>query len=339
MVIFLKHPETGVTNVAINRACIQDDGRITINIQWEQQSGIYLKAAVEAGRPLPVALCIGVPPAVYLAAVSKLPYGSPEIDFAGGILGRPVEMVKCKTIDLEVPATAEIVVEGEIRPPYERGLDGPWPEYLGYLGMEIHPPIVEVKCLTYRNDPIENILIPGCAPHMLGTGTQAQFYRFLRSIFGEFVVDTHLLPRTNGHVGIIKVRKNELHHEGLQMNVGLAAFGFLNYLDKVIVVDEDVNIYDFIEVEWACTTRCDPAEQLHVLPRARTNRVNPIAGIHEPGDEPITKAKLIVDATIPWKMRNVNKGEGIGFFTRSEWPKVDFGDYLDAEERQRFIGR
>lgn len=339
MAIFLKHPETGVSNVAINRACVQDDGRITINIQWEQHSGIYLKAAVEAGQPLPVALCIGVPPAVYLAAVSKLPYGSSEIDFAGGILRRPVEMVKCKTIDLEVPAATEIVVEGEIRPPYERGHDGPWPEYLGYLGMEIHPPIVDVKCLTYRNDPIENILIPGCAPHMLGLGTQAQFYRFLRSIFGEFVVDSHLLPRTHGHVAIVKVHKSELHHEGLQMNVALSAFGFLNYLDKVIMVDEDVNIYDFTEVEWACTTRCDPADQVHVLPRARTNRVNPIAGIHEPADEPITKAKLVIDATIPWKIRNVKKGDGISFFTRSEWPEVDLADYLKAEDRKHFFSR
>jgi 2,5-furandicarboxylate decarboxylase 1 len=339
MAIFLKHPETGAPNVAINRACVQEDGRITINIQWEQHSGIYLKAAIESGRPLPVALCIGVPPAVYLAAVSKLPYGTSEIDFAGGILGRPVEMVKCKTVDLEVPAAAEMVVEGEIRPPWERGNDGPWPEYLGYLGMEIHPPIVDVTCLTYRNDPIENILIPGCAPHMLGMGTQAQFYRFLRSIFGEFVVDTHLLPRTNGHVAMVKIHKSELHHEGLQMNVALSAFGFLNYLDKVIMVDEDVNIYDFTEVEWACTTRCDPAEQVHILPRARTNRVNPIAGIHEPNQEPITKAKLVIDATIPWKIRNVKKGDGVSFFTRSEWPKVDFADYLEAEDRNHFIGR
>jgi 3-polyprenyl-4-hydroxybenzoate decarboxylase len=105
------------------------------------------------------------------------------------------------------------------------------------------------------------------------------------------------------------------------------------------MVDKDVNIYDFTEVEWACTTRCDPAEQVHILPRARTNRVNPIAGIHEPNDEPITKAKLVVDATIPWKIRNVKKGDGISFFTRSEWPKVDFADYLETEDREHFIGR
>lgn len=339
MAIFLKHPRTGAVNLAVNRACLQPDGRLTINIQWDQQSGLYLQQAVELGQSLPVALCISVPPAVYLAAVTKLPYGVAETEFAGGILNSPVEMVKCKTVDLEVPADAEMVVEGEIRPPYERGNDGPWPEYLGYLGMEIHPPIVDVTCLTYRSDPVENILIPGLAPHMLGIGTQAQFYRFLHSIFGEFVVDTHLLPRVAGHLGIIKVRKSEIQHEGLQMNVALAAFGALNYLDKVIVVDEDVNIYDFTEVEWACTTRCDPGEQLHVLPNARTNRVNPISGIHEPLNEPVTKAKLVVDATIPWKFRDIKKGKNIGFFTRSEWPVVEFTDYLAAEDRGRFLGR
>jgi len=336
--IFLKHPRTGVMNLAINRACIQPDGRLSINIQGDQHGGLYLQQAMEMGQALPLALCISVPPAMYLAAVTKLPYGYSETDFAGGILGRPVEMVRCKTVDLEVPAAAEIVVEGEIRPPYERGNDGPWPEYLGYLGMEVHPPIVDVTCVTYRNEPVENIIVPGLSPHMLGLGTQAQFFRFLRSAFGEFVVDSHLLPRTAGHLGIVKVRKSEIHHEGLQMNVAVAAFGFLNYLDKVVVVDEDVNIYDFTEVEWACTTRCDPAEQLHVLPRARTNRVNPIAGIHEPAGEPVTKAKLVVDATIPWKFRNVTKGDNIGFFTRSEWPKVELAEYLEAEDRRSFLG-
>ncbi len=337
-IICLKHPSTGVMNLAVNRACIQSDGRLTINIQTDQHSGLYLQQAMELGQSLPVALCISVPPAVYLAAVSKLPYGVSETGFAGAVMKSPVEMVKCKTVDLEVPAGAEIVVEGEIGPPYERGDDGPWPEYLGYLGMEVHPPIVNVTCLTYRNDPINNILIPGLAPHMLGIGTQAQFYKFLRSLFGEFVLDTHLLPRAAGHLGIIKVRKSQIQHEGLQMNAALAAFGALNYLDKVIVVDEDINIYDFVEVEWACTTRCDPSDQLHVLPAARTNRVNPIAGIHEPLDEPVTKAKLVVDATIPWRYRNVKKGEDIGFFTRSEWPVVNFADYLEAGDRERLLG-
>ncbi|MGH7834019.1 MAG: UbiD family decarboxylase [Candidatus Binatia bacterium] len=339
MVVCLKHPKTGVINVALNRSCIQTDGRISINIQWEQHGGLILKEAVEMGKPLPVALCIGVSPAVYLAAVSKLPYGVSEIEFAGGILGRPVEMVKCKTVDLEVPAASEFVVEGEIRPPYARGADGPWPEYLGYLGMEIHPPIVDVTCLTHRNDPVENLIIPGLSPHMLGMGTQAQFFRFLRSIFGEFIADTHLLPRTNGHVAIVKVRKSELHHEGLQMNVALSAFACLFYLDKVVMVDEDINIYDLLEVEWACATRCDPADQLHVLPKAKTNRVNPIAGIHESEGEPITKAKLVIDATIPWKMRNVKKGDNISFFTRSEWPKLDLAEYLEPDDRARFLAR
>ncbi len=114
MLVFLKHPKTGAMNLALNRSCIQADGRISINIQWEQHGGIFLKEAMELGKPLPVALCIGVSPAVYLAAVSKLPYGTSEIEFAGGILGRPVEMVKCKTVGLEVPAAAEFVVEGEI---------------------------------------------------------------------------------------------------------------------------------------------------------------------------------------------------------------------------------
>lgn len=336
-VVFLKHPKTGVVNLSLYRACIQPDGRITINIRWDQHGGLYLKQAIELGQPLPIAICIGVPPAVYLAAVSKLPYERSEIDFAGGVLGRPVEMVKCKTVDLEVPAASEILIEGEIRPPYARGDDGPWPEYLGYLGMEIHPPIVDVTCLTHRNNFIENIQVPGSAPHMLGIGSAAQFYRFLRSIFGEFVVDSTMVPRTSTHSAVIKVRKTEAHHEGLQMNVALAAFGFTNYLDKVTMVDEDINIHDLTEVDWAIVTRCDPAEQVHVLPKARTHQNNPIAGVQEVFDQPITKAKLIIDATMPWKLRQVQKGEGITFFTKSEWSPCNLADYFGPEDRERFL--
>ena len=338
-VVFLKHPKTGVVNVALYRACIQPDGRLTINIRWDQHGGLYLKQAMELGQPLPIAMCIGVPPAVYLAAVCKLPYGYPETGFAGGILRRPLAMVKCKTVDLEVPATSEIVIEGEIRPPYERGDDGPWPEYVGYLGMEVHPPIVDVTCLSYRDNFVENLLIPASAPHMLGIGTHAEFYRFLHSVFGEFVVDTHFVPRIFTHSAIIKVRKTEPHHEGLQMNVALAAFGFTKDLDKVTIVDEDVNLYDLNDVEWAIATRCDPAKQVHVLPEARTHQNNPIAGVREVFDEPITKAKLVIDATIPWKLRQVQKSEGLTFFTRSEWPPVKLTDYFEPPDRERFLGR
>jgi UbiD family decarboxylase len=336
-VVCTKHPKTGTINLSVYRACIQPDGRLTVNIRWDQHGGLFLKQAIERGEPLPVAICIGTAPAVYVAAVSKLPYSESETGFAGSMLGEPLEMVKCKTIDLEVPAATEIVIEGEIRPPYEKGDDGPWPEFLGYLGMEIHPPIVDVTCLTHRNDPIANFLIPASVPHLLGTATQAQLYRFLRSMFGEFVLDSYLLPRTSFHNAVIKIHKTEAHQEGLQMNLALAAFGFINYLDKVTVVDEDVNIYDPLEIEWAGVTRCDPAKQIHVLPQARTHQNNPIGGVQETFNEPITKAKLVVDATIPWKMKQVKKEGGITFFTKSQWPPADLSDYLEPDDRRRIL--
>ncbi|MBI2369634.1 MAG: UbiD family decarboxylase [Deltaproteobacteria bacterium] len=338
-VVCLKHPKTGVVNTSLYRACVQGPDRVTINIRWDQHGGLYLKQAQELGAPLPVAMCLGVPPAVYLAGVSKLPYGCPEMGFAGALMGEPVELVRCKTIDLEVPATAEIVVEGEIRPPYETGFDGPWPEYLGYLGMEIYPPLVHVTAVTHRERPVTNIFVPGAAPHLLGIGSQAQFFRHLRSLYGEFVVDAHLPPRTVWHHAIIKVRKTEAHHEGLQLNVGLAAFAFANPLDKVTIVDEDINIYDFAEVEWAICTRCNPARQVHILPQARTHQNNPIGGIRELEDGEIVKAKMIIDATIPWRYRAMKRPDGLSHFSRSEWPPVELAEYLDPEDRKRWYGR
>jgi len=101
----------------------------------------------------------------------------------------------------------------------------------------------------------------------------------------------------------------------------------------------DVNIYDLTEVEWAIVSRCDPATQVHVLPSARTHQNNPIAGVKEIFGEPIVKGKLIIDATIPWKARQVQKGEGMTFFTRSEWPGVDLADYFEPKDRDRFLRR
>ncbi len=336
-VVLAKHPVTGAVNTAVYRASIQGKDRITVNFRWDQHGGLLLSAAKAIGATVPVAVCIGTSPAVYSAATSKVPYGFEEMDLAGGILGEPVEMVKCETIDLEVPASSEIVIEGEIRPPYEKGSEGPWPEYLGYLGMNIQPPVMQITAVTFRDNPINNMIVPGTVPHILGMPAGAALIRHLRGLVGEFVVDAAITGSSRLHHAIVKVKKTEAHHEGLQINAAMSCFGYTNTIDQVTLVDEDIDIYNLAQVDWAVASRCNPAKQVHLLPEGRTHQNNPIAGVRETIGEPINKGKMIVDATIPWNFKVTEKGPGLTFFTKSEWPQVDLKDYFDPADRSKWL--
>lgn len=340
-VVFTKHPLNGQVNMGLYRSTLSQPGEITVNLRATQHGGVHLQAAKEAGVPLQVALCLGVHPAIYAAAVAQLPYGNSEIGFAGALLGEPIEMVKAETVDMEVPAYAEVVIEGEIRPPYALGSEGPWPEYFGYLGMTIHPPLMNITTITHRNLPINPVFIPGTVPNIIGIASEALLLRILRGFAAGFVQDVAFTPGSaRQHHAVIKVNKTHPHHEGYQINVALAAFGVgtTTALDTVTLVDEDIDIRNYAEIDWAIATRCNPAKQIHILPEARSHQNNPIAGVRELSDEPITKAKMIIDATIPWSYKIAEKSPGITFFTRSKWPEVDLGDYLKESDIRRFSG-
>ena len=335
-VVILKNPVTGQVNASMYRTCIQGPDTVTVNIRWNQHGGFLLSMAKEMGVSFPVAVCIGVDPAVYVAAVTKAPLGYNELGFAGALRGRPLELVHCETVDLAVPAGAEFVIEGEIRPPYRLGDDGPWPEYFGYLGMNIHPPVVDITAVTHRNNAINLVFAPGTFPNIVGMGSDAQFYRHLKAFAGDFVVDTRI-DRVGSHRYLVKVKKTESHHEGLQLNVAYAAMGFDSRVDNVILVDEDININDEEHVWWAINSRCNPARQVHILPEARTHQNCPIAGVREMVNEPIVKGKMIIDATIPWNYRVLEKSPGITYFTQSTWPKVDLKEVLDEKDFAKWV--
>ena len=337
-IIFTRHPKTGKINVGQYRVSLQEPGRVTINLRVTQHGGLQLQAAKEMGVPLQVAVCIGVPPALYVAASSQQTYGYEEVGFAGALIGEPIEMVRAETVDLDVPAYAEVVIEGEIRPPYELGSEGPWPEYLGYLGMNIHPPLMDITAVTFRNNPINVVFTPGAIPEPVPLASEAQLLRHLRALGGEFVVDVALTPGARRHHAVVKVKKIHPHHEGFQINIALEAFGLgsASALDTVTLVDQDIDIRDYRQIDWAVATRCNPARQVHILPEARCHQNNPIAGVRELLNEPVVKAKMIIDATIPWNYRMAEVKPGITFFTKSVWPDVDIRDYLSAEDRKKW---
>jgi UbiD family decarboxylase len=334
-IVISKDPVTGEENTAVYRGCLQGPDTITVNGRWDRHMGFQLANAREANLPMPVALVLGPDPLWFAAAVAKMPYGASEWGLVGALRGEPVEMVRARTVDLMVPANAEIVIEGEIRPPYEMGDDGPWPEYMSYLGMNIHPPIMHVTAVTHRTNPITYMYAPVAIPNMVLIGGPL-FLLALRGFAGSFVQDVTVSRTALTEHAIIKVRKSDAHQEGLQFNVALAAFGHLIELDRVTLVDEDIDIHDPQHVDWAIATRCNPMEQVHILGPGKTHQINPICGAREIDGLPLTRGKMVVDATIPWKYRVYEKKPGITFFTRSEWEAADLTQYLSPEEAARW---
>lgn len=338
-VIITKDPDTKIRNMGMYRAMMAGENKIAVNIRKEAHIGLHFDRAKKAGIPFPVAIVIGAHPDIYLAACTKLPHFHDELGLAGALRNSPVELVKCKTIDLEVPASADIVIEGEIPPPYEETREGPWPEYLKYLSIPAKRPVMHVKAITYRKNKFSYNVVAGTREnYALRISNPPMFYGYIKKMFPDFVVDANLTAGSAyWHHAVIKVNKNHHELEGMQHNVALTAFGFSTHTDLVILVDEDIDIYDISEVEWAICTRCNPKEQIHILPEGRGYRICPIVGVRDLLENPrLTKAKMIIDATVPFHLKEKERA-GIKIFERARFKKVDLKDYLKPEDLKKWV--
>ncbi len=339
--VVTKDPDTGERNMGVYRNMILDDNRTVINIRPEAHIGMHFRKARERNEPFPVALIFGMDAEIYLSAVTKLPFGQEEFALAGSLKGERIELVKCKTIDLEVPASANIVLEGVVEPPYDEEWEGPWPEFLKYLSIPQRKPIFRITGVTHCSRPMSYNIVPGTKENYnIRISNDVAFYRYVKAIEPTFVLDAALTRGSaHWHHGIIQLKKDTPDREGQQIQVALAAFGFSVYLETVTLVDEDVDLYDMDAIDWAVTTRCNPKDQVHVLPEAKTHRNNPIAGVRSliPGDS-VVKAKMIVDATIPWKYKTIEK-EGVPpLFMRARFQETPLEDYLSPEDLKRWVG-
>jgi 2,5-furandicarboxylate decarboxylase 1 len=339
-IVITKDPETGVQNMAMNRAMLLRDNTVVLNVRNETGVGHDFRKCKRDGKPFEVALVIGAPLEMYIAAATKLPLGQNELGLVGALRGKPVEVVKCETIDVDVPAEAGFVIEGVVEPPYEVGTEGPWPEFLKYLSIPQQKPVVKIKALTLSKDAVGYAIVAGTKENYnLRISNDVAFYKYVKALEPNFVIDAALTPGSaHWHHGVVQVKKDDYDFEGLQIHVAMAAFGFSVYLETITVVDEDVNILDGNEIDWAVTTRCDPAEQIHIIPEVKTHRNNPIAGARELMDGSfVGKAKMIIDATVPWKYKKLKSGTDLPIFERARFKKVDLKDYLSPHDHRRWI--
>jgi UbiD family decarboxylase len=287
-----KDPETGVRNVGVYRNQVHD--RNTLGILVEPYAHLKLQMGKAAGRPFPVAIALGADPVVLMTATAPVPYGVDELEVAGALRRKPVELVRCKTVPLEAPATAEIVIEGEILADELRE-EGPFGEFTGYYGGHQAPrPVIRVKTITHRERPILHATYEGLPPSgsamLVAVPREAEL---MRQISLPGIRQVHMSPGGGGAFhAVVSVEKV---YEGFGKQVGMAVLGTTagRSVKRVIVVDPDIDAADPVAVEWAIATRVQPHRDVEVL----RDMPGVILDPSMPNRVPRLTSKMIIDAT------------------------------------------
>jgi 4-hydroxy-3-polyprenylbenzoate decarboxylase/2,5-furandicarboxylate decarboxylase 1 len=285
-----RDPKTGGKNTSIYRMQVKGHNRLGI---MAQQLVRQLVEAESLGKGLPIAIAIGTDPVLPLATQWMAPYGTDEMDLAGALRGEPVEVVKAETVDLEVPATAEIIIEGTILPNV-REVEGPFGEVSGYYTPSNAKPIIEVSAITHRKNPIYQAALTGMPTtenHILKQlPLEATFYWMLKKEFPG-VKAVHF-PAA-GTVGMICVVSMKQAYECEARNVIATMMG--SRRNKItIVVDDDVDLYDMEKVLWAISTRTQADEDVIIFPRLVATAMDPSVRKLRVG------SSLGIDATKPF---------------------------------------
>lgn len=307
-----KDPSSGRGNLSYNRMQVFDRRTMGFNVnEWRHVMQFY-REREDASAPLEVAIALGVDPAIEIAAGAR--YDDDELLVAGAIRGEGVAVCKGTTVDIDIPADAEIVIEGHL-PPLIRREEGPLAEFHGYYGELWESPVFEVTAISYRDQPIFQTIIPGHDEHIyIGNVLPREplLLRFVRHV-SQNITGLHIPPYGNGFSAIVQVAKS---NPGEPKNIALAAFTAHVNIKKVIVVDPDVNIYDPADVLWALTNRVDWSQDFFVVPGSQGHEMDPTAnerGVH---------TKIGIDATY--------KPERRDYGDRIRYPDVDLSDYLQA---------
>lgn len=229
---------------------------------------------------MPVAIVIGMDPVLPLTFLTPLSANLDEYDFAGGLRGEAVDLVKCETIDLEVPASVEIVIEGEI-PPKERKMEGPFGEWMGHYGGKPGPrPVIHVHCITYRNNPIFRGTLEGKPINEDHTCTSvalsALAHNFLIETLGIPGIRGVHFPAASGGWGMAIVSVNQ-RYPAHSRTIAHALLGSKMgaFLKNVIIVDEDIDPFNLDEVWWAMLSRLQASRGVTILQRGKTAFMDP----------------------------------------------------------------
>lgn len=303
--VFTRDPETGMRNIGTYRMQVFD--RRTTGMHWQRHKGgaQHHRVAERLGRRLEVAAVLGPDPVLTYCATAPMPEGLDELMLAGVLGKRRVELVKCKTIDLEVPANAQMVLEGYVEPG-ERRREGPFGDHTGFYSLADDFPVFHVQCITMRKNPVYVTTVVGIPPmedYYLGKASERIFLPIIRKTLPE-IVDMHFPASGIFHnIVLVSIDKRYPGHARKIMSA-FWGLGQLMFSKCIIVVDKDVNVQDEAEVAWITGTHVDPARDIQIV-------TGPVDDLDDAALQPAFGGKMGIDATrkLP--------SEG---FTR-EWPK------------------
>lgn len=264
--VFTRDPERGQRNVGMYRLQVFDDQTLGMHWQTHKGSAEHHREAERDGKPMEVAIALGGDPAAIYTGSAPLPPGIDEIVFAGWLRGSGVEMVKCKTIDLEVPARAEIVLEGFVDPT-ERRREGPFGDHTGYYSLAHDYPVFHLTALTHRQRPIYPSTIVGRPPqedYWLGKATERLFLPIIRLLLPE-VVDINMPAEGIFHNLVIISIKKRYPGQARKIMYALWGLGLMMLAKNILVVSEHVNVHDLREVAWRATGNIDPKRDLVIV--------------------------------------------------------------------------
>ena len=297
----IKDPDTGIRNMSIHRQQIMGKNRTGYLICPRQALRIDQKYQ-ERNEPMPVAMVVGAHPAIYFSSSFTAPYGTDELTIAGALMGEAVRLVKCETMDIEVPAEAEMIIEGEI-PPDAITPEGPFGEGSGGYAMEGFTQYLNVKAITRRKDPVFYAM-QCCAPMtdtqaLVATAIDMLLWEHLKNVEGGLdLLDVRCLGLAGMMAVVIKLRPRV---EGQAKTALLAALSGPQLHPKLaITVDDDIDASDMRQVFWSLTTRVHAERDVIRIPNARTWSLDNVSDI-VPGQSPMHRigTKTLIDATKP----------------------------------------
>lgn len=328
---YASDPETKESDVTIHRLCLQSKDEISMYfVPGARHLEVFRQKAEMLSQPLPISISIGVDPAIEIAACFEpptTPIGFDELSIAGAIRGKAVELVKCMTINERAIANAEYVVEGELLPgirveeDQNTGTGKAMPEFPGYTGgANKSLPIIKVKAVTHRINPIMQTVIGPSEEHvsMAGIPTEASILQMVEKAMPGRLLNVYAHSSGGGkYMAVMQFKKSQPSDEGRQGQAALLAFSAFSELKHVILVDEDVDIFDSNDVLWALNTRYQGNVDTTFIPGVRCHPLDPS---QSPEYSPLIKdkgisCKTIFDCTVPYSLKDK--------FQRSQFMEVD----------------
>ena len=300
-VIIAKDPETGIRNASIHRMLVSGKNRLGVRIV-PRNLYTYYKKAEEMDKPLEIAIAIGMHPATLLATTASVPITTDELEVANNFHNGNMKLIRCENVDLEVPE-AEIIMEGKILP-YLREPEGPFVDLTDTYDVIRNEPVIEINKIHYKNNPYYHAIMPAGFEHRLLQGLP-QEPRIYNAVLNTIPTVKNVVLTEGGCCWLHAAVSIKKQTQGDGKNVIMAALAAHPSLKHAIVVDEDINIFNPEDLEYAIATRVKGDEDIMIVPGARGSSLDPCA---KPDG---TTTKVGVDATKP--LDKLDKFERVSF--------------------------